>query len=166
MVDIVTESVIGSGAQLGTLAAATAVQIAAAYNAVPRAFLLKKARVKISVTELTAGDVILVGLAYGGLSVVEIAEAITEESTTRADSPTEQAITHRLVADLAWVVDSTDSTSIIINETMSGLGGGKGIPFPEDVGWQWYAFNMTSGALTTGADVRSNITFWGAWLGE
>jgi len=153
---------------LGTLGANIAIPIEVSHaTGLLNAYLMKKVSALIAVTNLTPGQgPIIVGMARGGASVTEIKTAIENPDVdrNRKGQASVRDVLHETLVYLKpnGVADTADKTMVVVS-----LGGGKGIPFDEGEGWQWFAYNADTAALsTTDPRVHVNVTYWGAWLGN
>lgn len=157
MVSIITEVV---NTSLGALAGQTALKVGSDHEtAMTRAFLAKSVRMQMHWKGATAGEgPLLIGLAQGTASVTKIKSAI--EDTLLRDDP---AVTgsKKDVLHESTVLITTDNPR---EDREVSLGGGKGIPFHEDLGFQVFAYDVSSGGLTTGSSVRGIATIKGVWL--
>ncbi len=162
MVEILSDS--SAANSLGTLATLTALVIETGHaTGLLRSFLMKKVKARFRTVGRTVGDEgLMVGMARGGASITEIKAAI-EAVQFQEDQQNQGAVrevVHEAIALLHPVGDGTMESA----EIMVSLGGGKGIPFGEGVGWQWFVYNLGDGSLTTGAKLHMHATYWGVWL--
>ncbi len=155
---------------LGTLAANTALIIASGQTSISATFLMKHIDYNIYLTNVVLDQgPFYIGLANGNATVTEITTAMNEVNTV---GPTD--VTQQLTQDNAWVVyqKAVRPMKPLSIEATAGnwymqsfLGLGKGIPWPEGAGWQWFIYNADSSVLTTGATVKGRIRTQGVWLG-
>ncbi len=161
---IYQSEVIGSIA-LGALSANTAIILASGQNAITATFLMKHADLIAQVNSVTPGDgPFLIGIAGGNATVTEITTAMNEANTV---GPTD--VTQALTQDNAWVVYQKGVKAVRPISTtqyflQSSMSFGKGIPWGEGNGWQWFLYNAGI-AMTTGATVNGRIRTQGVWLG-
>ncbi len=162
MVDILSDS--SAANSLGALTTLTALVIETGHaTGLLRAFLMKKVKARITTVGRTIGDeALLVGMARGGASITEIKAAL-EDVQLQEDLAIQGAKREVIHETLALMTRSGDGTTEEA-EFMVSLGGGKGIPFGEGVGWQWFAYNLGDGSLTTGSKMHMHATYWGIWL--
>ncbi len=150
-----------------TLASRTALAIATDHaTALNEAFLMKKVRMILNLRAITAGQAgrLLIGMARGTVSVTSIKSAMENNIFER--NKKEQAIKRDVLFETLTPVtwESFDGINAIYDSGMISLGGGKGIPFDDDLGWQWFVWNVSSGALATGSICDFHATYWGIWL--
>ncbi len=150
---------------LSTLNLVTALQIHAAHaTGLLRSFLMKKIQYNVHLKAVTSGEGHLIfGMARGDASVTEIKAAL-ENAQLEDDRKTQAAKRDVLFETVrSFVMDGTGVNGMLV-ETISGLGGGNGIPFEEGDGWQTFVYNPDDGALTTGAQILGVVSYWGVWL--
>ncbi len=162
MVEILSDT--ASAAALTTLGAQTALAIEASHaTGLLSSFLMKKVKASVVITGRTIGDeALLIGMARGDASVTQIKAAI-EDIQLERDAKMQAAKRDVLFETLGIALPVGDGT-VETYDIMVSLGGGKGIPFELGDGWQWFAYNMSSGSLTTGAVAHLQATYWGVWL--
>ncbi len=162
MVEIIVEA--ANGVALGALGSSTALIIDSTHaTALLTSFLMKKVRAMVKVVGAAVGDEALVcGMARGDVTVGQILTALTGAQLERDNVGQAQrrVVAHETVTPLVPNGDGTTMTAII----EASLGGGKGIPFEDGDGWQWFVYNAGSGALTTGSTAILLGTYWGVWL--
>jgi len=157
---------------LGTLAARTAIALNTVFNAITATFLMKRIRYLLKIAGSTLGDdgPILVGVAKGNATIAKIGSAMIENNTAGPDD-----VTQSLTEDTSFVVYQNTVTSLIGESTVEdghpatksgwvSFGGKRGIPAQEGSGWQLFAFNSGSSALTTGAVINGLSHIQGVWL--
>ncbi len=158
-------------AALGTLAADTALVLDGTFTGNTRSFLVKQLEYRLAIESLSAGDTIIIGLAIGGATVTEIVAALTnvvvdpDDASSPAFSAVRQIVwfeTLRILHDNG----TGGASGLIINEVISRIGGGKGIPAKEDTGVQLFAYNPATSALTTGALLKGLYILKGVWLND
>ncbi len=133
-----------------TLASRTALVIESTHSTgLNEAFLMKKVRGIVAWSTITAGDArkLLIGMSRGTVSVTSIKSAMENPIFER--NKKEQAIKRDVLMETITPVtwESFDGTEAIFDTGMISLGGGQGIPFDEDLGWQWFIWNFANGAL-------------------
>ena len=163
MVEILTDSVDAFG--LGTLASKTALVVQSDHGtALLKSFLMKKFIANLALKTPDAGDVIIVGLARGDATVTEIANALQATQFER-DLQT-QANRRMVLMESLRIFHGTDTA----NGGMRALhyevsvGGGKGIPFEDGDGWQWFVYNPDDGSLAAGSEIMGIVVYFGVWL--
>jgi len=152
---------------IGTLASRTALVVLSDHaTALKTPFLMKKTRMLIEYLGITAGEAsrIIIGMARGTVSVTQIKAALEDNlfDRTKKDQAAKRDVMHETITPVTW--ESFDGTAALFDTGMVSLGGGGGIPFDEDIGWQWFAWNMSGGAMTTGSTFHLLGTSWGIWL--
>ncbi len=159
---------------LGTLDSQVALRVMAGYegSAMQNKTLLKRWRVRGAVSGMVSGEgPLLIGLAWGGLSVLQIKtalELIFAPETGSAGSPAaQQATIKRIAWETLTLVHRVSATAFNVDMFDSGdrsLGGGKGFPFMENVGWQVFAYNLSGADLTGTPTLSISQEAWGVSL--
>ncbi len=155
-----------SGAALGGLTGGVAVAVEQTHGTgLLQSFLMKKIKGTASIEGLTAGEGahLVLGLARGDASIGEIKAAL-EDAQLERDKKTQAAkrdVLHETI--VAMNISAILNTRTMLIEFEMSIGGGKGIPFEDGDGWQWFVYNGGS-TLTTGATFSSRMTYWGIWL--
>ncbi len=148
---------------LATLNSNVALQIAANYaTGLKRAFLLKHLKCYGTVSNFTAGDSVIVGFAFGSMSVSEIRNALIDE----IPDPNEFTEWEHIIQKkgILWqTLEVVDAERPSINIDVK-IGGRNGIPLTPGEGVQMFAFNYTSVNMTTGALASGVYLMEGAWL--
>ncbi len=144
---------------LATLAANTALFTDTLMTGITTNFLLKKVRAEMMVEALTANEPVIIGICSGAMTIAEIA-AVLNASIFGPAEIDEVAQTKMIYWETLRVVTSLHPEYQIDQS----LGGGKGIPQFEGVGWQWFAYNPSGGSLTTGALISGVAAYYGVWL--
>ncbi len=170
--NLVQQAMLVDTVALGTLGARTAIVLSSVFNAITASFLMMRVRYLLKIAASTLGDdgPILIGLAKGNATLAEIGSAMIENNTSGPDD-----VTQSLTEDTAFTVYQNTIVSMIGESTVedghpatkSGwirVGGRKGIPATEGSGWQLFAFNSGSSALTTGAVINGLAHVQGVWL--
>ncbi len=152
---------------LGALAADTAVQLNQAIGSgSTQSFLAKRIKYALGITDATDTDGIIIGIASGSATVAEIQAALTvtvsnpDDAGSKAVSANKRNIWWETVR---YLHAEASQGHIVLNEDIS-LGGGKGIPMKEADGFQLFAYNPSTAALTTGMTVQGLLMFSGVWL--
>ncbi len=143
---------------LGTLADATVLR--SGLTNLSDDFWFQSADLMFTLDGLTPGEApIMVGVAHGDLSVVEIKEAIEAKPTNRGDIVArEQA--RRPVRQVGTFAGQ------VVNDTLND---GKPIRVPlkmyvaEGIELNMFSFNRSGAVLTTGATVSINGVLYGEW---
>lgn len=146
---------------LGTLATATALTVGT--TAITEPFLMKHLRGTWLCRDPDVGDTLLVGLARGDASVAEIKVAIELNQTERDQVNQAQAriVAWETVRTMTALTGAQGMQSDHIDQT---LGGGGGIPFDADDGWQFFVMNIGSNDQVAGATVNFRGDVTGVWL--
>lgn len=154
----------------GALAAQTALQVVNQYAGanLTRTFLMKKARVTYAIKALTNDENIVIGMARGTATVTQIKDALEEDIDPESSDYLEKQGSVRMVIweSIRQVMQNAEGNGGPVCDSYEfQLGGGRGIPFQENEGWQWFVYNPTTGsALTTGSSSRFQNVYYGAWL--
>ncbi len=163
IVEILTHNIAPSST-VASLAANTAVVFNNNFGTgLLRSFLMKRVKALFFLKGAVAGELFLVGIARGDATVTEIKTALEQVQLERdlQDQANTRVILHdslELITGLA--ADSTGMAKIEIS-----LGGGKGIPFEEGDGWQWFIYNVDDGAASAGSQqIQGRATYYGVWL--
>ena len=161
MVEILKDQITATA--LGTLAATTALQVinAKAQTGI-RPFLMKKVITNAVLRDPDADDIITIGIARGESSLSEIEQAMSVNQLTR-DDPDQALVRHVLHETLRMFPVRTAGEAAYLHYEVS-VGGGGGIPFDEDEGWQVFVFNSANTAQVAGALIAANLTYYGVWL--
>ncbi len=113
------------------------------------------------------GDEIIVGIANGALTTAQIAEALN------ADGPDDRNDPDKEEADRAvWLKGPQIKETQLAADTYGEPVPNNGMPmsfslkwtFTPTEGWDWFAFNPLSGALTTGSVFNITATHYGVWV--
>ncbi len=143
----------------GTLATITAVITDSLMTGITTNFLLKKVKAEIVVEDLTAGEGVIVGVASGAASISDIAAVLNASIFGPAETD-EQALTKQIYWETLRMIESLNPVYSIDQS----LGGGKGIPQFETVGFQWFVYNPTGGTLTTAPLLSGVAAYYGVWM--
>ncbi len=159
MVEILKDTT--RGVALGTILTATALSVESGHGTgLLHSFLMKKVMANVGIRAGTIGELIIVGLARGDASVGEI-KAAMEAVQLERDIVTQAS--NRVVLYETLRILNLDPSQQPMHYEVS-LGGGKGIPFEDGDGWQWFVYNVGSATLTTGALISMDATYYGVWL--
>lgn len=135
-------------------------------TALLNAFLMKRVRAEIVLQDAVAQEgPILVGMARGKATIAEIKAAV---EMLQLDRSRQQQADVRVVLfeTVRAMFDSNSGSGRVVWTIDESLGGGKGIPFDEGEGWQWFAYNADASNLTGNAFIKLQATYFGAWLGN
>ncbi len=143
----------------GTLASITALLFDTLMTGITTNFLLKKLRAELVVAGLTAGENVVVGLCSGDMTIAEIANVLNASIFGPAETD-EQALKKKIYWETLRTIESLDP----VYSVDQSLGGGKGIPQFEGVGFQWFIYNPTGGTLTTAGVVSGVAAYYGVWM--
>lgn len=171
-------------ASVGTLAAGTvAVLGSKPYDGMDQSFLAKKGNFDLAakITDTNGSEVIssmhsvLIGLAQGNLSTTEIGEAISaalslpEDPAEAVDfAKVDNWIVNKSIALLhpdTFASDWTNNNLATISARHS-FELGKGILFSENVGFQWFIYNMSGSAWAVTMNVSGLVTVEGVFLND
>jgi len=107
---------------------------------------------------------IVVGIASGDLAVAEIAEAMVTDGPFGRDQRVEDERATRPVWGL-YMLEFVPTSGSQDNRWIQMATGKKPRwSFSNPDGFNWFAFNMGSGALTTGGVIELLATYFGLWL--
>lgn len=154
---------------LTTLASQTALKIGSDYEStvMQKTLLLKKTKAHITWTGATAGEgPVIVGMARGEATITHIKDALEqpfkpEDGGDRYDNS--QEMKRCIVWQSLRTFYGTSGGAAHINYEFQH-GGKNGIPYDENVGWQWFAYNLSSGSLTTGSSIIGQLHHYGVVL--
>ncbi len=151
----------------GTLASRTALDLITDHaTALKEPFLMKKVRMQVLWNTVTPVNMfrVVIGMARGDASITAIKAALEDNLFERnlKGQAAKRDVMFETITPVT--IRSFDDVTGLFDTGMISLGGGKGIPFDEEIGWKWFSFNRSAGALTTGStmDVLGNA--WGIWL--
>ncbi len=132
-------------------------------------FRMLKAEVFAIIDGLTAteGNNMMLGLANGELDAAEVGECIAIDGPLNRNDRLKQEQAERFVKLISVGHQGSPTTTSyqFKNET-----GGPQIvvkpqwTFSDPEGWQWFLFNNSGAALTTGATWRIVTTIYGVWV--
>ncbi len=149
---------------LGALSANVAIVLATVFGTGLAAdFWAVGARISLCLSgTITGGQPVLIGLANGSADVSEIVSGLTSsESVDPFDaSAQDDQGRQKIVIQQSLRVIQKESPSI--NEFIKF--GRKGMVLRESKGIVPFAKNVRSAAMTTGAEVSGQVTYFGRWL--
>ncbi len=151
---------------IATLASQIALQLSGDYEGanLDHNTLLKKTIATAAIENKQTGSPLLVGMAYGELTVTQIKTALEfryRPSTGSLGSSIEQqAIVRSIVWDSLMVFTAEDTSKRV----SFSHAGGKGLPFREDAGWQWFIYNLGNTDQSTGARMNIQCVHYGVAL--
>ncbi|CAN8138849.1 hypothetical protein THIOSC15_1170001 [uncultured Thiomicrorhabdus sp.] len=145
---------------LGTLGNRTAITIdtsRSSHNDLGDDFRIIKMEVTAAWNGWTAGEgPVLIGLASGELTVAEIAECL-ESAPSDRNSHDAMASAHWPVWPLGFVNGYNGETRITVEKTIRWT-------FSDPEAFQFFAYNMDAGSLTTGSSVTILAKIFGVWV--
>ncbi len=114
------------------------------------------------------GDEVIIGIANGALSTAEIAASVTNNGPGDRNDTPEADVSERAVFLVGPQIKETQTATTGYGEPMPN----NGMPmefslrwtFTPTEGWDWFAFNPLSGALTTGAVFLITAKHFGVWV--
>ncbi len=169
MVNIYSQ--IATAVALGTLDSQVALKIGATYEGFSQKTLLKRTRIRAAVTGQVSGEgPLLIGMAYGELTVGTIKAALENAYTPEVGgttAPAQQAIKRGILWESLGLIMREVGGSFNLDIYDSGdraLGGGKGLPFMENVGWQLFVYNLSGADLTGTPSISFLHDSWGVQL--
>ncbi len=111
----------------------------------------------MTTTGLTADEGVVVGIAAQNQSVSDIAAFMGADGPKFRGDTDDELLASRPIFPL-WLFIGGDESLHQLDEALRWTWG-------EDVGgWQWFAFNPSSSALTTGAAMRVVGKSFGVWV--
>ncbi len=152
---------------LSTLASKSAIGLASGQTLITATFLAKKIKYFLVLEGITASEgPFAVCAAHGDASGAEAGSAIAEANTAGPDD-----LTQVRSQDNVWNIVQ-NSLKMMNPQRAAGedawleaeISLGKGIPFVEGAGWEFFLINLDASALTTGAIIKGLIQVWGVWL--
>lgn len=143
---------------LSTLASGTVIAAASGIT-LSEDFRILKAEILGSTKGMTADEGgVVIGLADGELSDAEVAECLNSRPGDRNDNlANEQAM--RPVFPFDIVFENQAGGDLMVKEEIKPRW-----TFSNADGWQWFAFNIGSGALTTGTVIDLFVKIYGVWV--
>ncbi len=145
---------------IGTLASITAIILDTVYTTgLLQNFLLKKIRCSAFLEALTADEGVIIGFCAGDLTITQIATIMNGSILGPAET-NEDALAKKIYWETLRVVESLNP----VYEIDQSLGGGKGIPQFEGVGWQLFAYNPAGSAQTGAVILSGTVAFYGVWM--
>ncbi len=159
----------GRNQALGTLGASVAILIGTKLAMTSR-FRCLKAEVIAQIDGSAAGEEarILFGLAHGDMTVAEIANALVQNGPIDSSLLSE----HDAAKKPVWIAGAFESGGYTPGgQICKGKDGSVLMSvkprwtFPkEGVGWNWFAFNFSNDALTTGSNLAFQAKHFGLWV--
>ncbi len=145
------------------LAVSTAAQANAEHSTgLKSAFLAKHLKLFVVLEDPDALDTLIFGMARGIASVTEIKNAI-EMVTLDRDEQDQADVREVLHETVTRLTCGTAGDSVQMEIDVS-LGGGKGIPFSKDRGWQLFVYNAGANDQVAGSIIRWNGYLTGVWM--
>ncbi len=152
----------------GALASGAVIKAAGGVGLQTTSFRIIKTQFFISQGTAWAGDgdELIFGLCNGELSVTEIAEAIQINGPIDRNDRDIEERASRAVWLLVDLKDPETSGVSFSAPPNNGLPIEKNFrwTFTPTEGWDWFAFNPLSGAITTGAVFNIKATHFGVWV--
>ncbi len=152
-------------AAVGAPTVGTAVKIESAREAtLSRAFLGKHLVLELVLDAPDSLDTLLIAMAQGLFTVAQLAAAVT--SNAQRDDPVEENIAKRVLWETMVLMANDDGsgTGSKNRRIDVSLGGGKGIPFAEDRGWQIFVMNVGVNDQVAGTTIIGHGYMSGVWL--
>ncbi len=154
---------------VGTLAANTALIIASGDLTITEDFRMLKSEIVAHLDALTAteGEGCLFGICNGDLTVAQIAACLQTDGPADFSDRGATESAERFVKVLSQV-DFTDEgqTNVIFRNENGGpiIVTKPRWSFSNTHGWNFFLYNDSANAFTTGATVRLIMTHYGVWL--
>ncbi len=145
---------------LATLAVNTALQIG--QRTLTQSFLAKHLRATYVLRDADAGDTIVFGMARGDQSVTNIKTALELAQLER--DQVNQAQARQVLFETVRTITISTVAPGAEHFIDIPLGGGKGIPFEDGDGYQFFAFNVGADAQVAGATALVFGDITGVWL--
>ncbi len=152
---------------LTTLAAQTAVLIGTKL-AIEEDFRILKSHVHCLINGLTAGQGsrLVIGLADGNLTVAQIAEAITANGPLNpGDTQGEHAMRPVFIVGVAG--GDTTQTALVVRDAHTNaplIVQKNRWTFQDGDSWNWFVYNNSAAALTTGSSIFLIAKNFGVWV--
>ncbi len=163
------QTLVVNAAALSTLAGRSALELNSSLAGIKSTFLLIRFRYMVQLIGRTLTDdgPIALLIAPGDASAVEIATAVLEQNDVGPEDLTKTMQENLVQAyysnTLVPIPYSGDGTEGVLSTGWRKFGG-RGIPAREDQGFTLHAFNLGSGALTTGVVLNGLCQVQGVWL--
>ncbi len=162
MVEILPMRNTDGGVALDTLAKTIAMSIESSQGSgLLQSFLMKKVAVDANLITPDSGDTIIIGMARGDATVTEIKAAVEQIQLER--DLVDQANARQVLWETVRVLSDEGGFPKTVR-IVESLGGGKGIPFEDGDGWQWFAYNAGGNDQVAGAFVHLSGVYYGVWL--
>ncbi len=146
---------------IGTLASVTAVILDSTFSTgMLQNFLLKKLRTHLFLENLGAIDGVIIGYCAGDLTIAQIATIMGTPELGPSEGD-EGALSRKIYWESVRIVESLDPTYRLDGQS---LGGGKGIPTFEGVGYQMFAFNPMGHSFAAGVQASGVQANYGVWM--
>ncbi len=144
---------------IGTLAGTTAVVVDSAFTGITQNFLIKKIRTQLMLELIGATEGVIMFYAAGDLTVAQVATIMGTSELGPAESD-EGALSRKIYWETVRIVEALNPVYTID----VSLGGGKGIPSFEGVGYQLFAFNPQGGSLAAVVLASGTQAIYGVWM--
>jgi len=127
----------------------------------------------IALDDTDAVDGLLLGIANGALSATQIAEAIAANGPLGRDDRDDEEEASRWVKVLSRLIvtpQGANSGATAVAGYFPGDNGGTMLvskdrwTYSDPAGWQFFVFNNTGAALTTGSQARLSAKHFGVWV--
>ncbi len=147
-------------AVIGTLASVTAVIVDSTFSTgMLQNFLLKKVRCNLVLELIGATEGVLMGYCAGDLTIAQIATIFGTPELGPSEGD-EGALNRKIYWETVRIVEALNPKY----EIDQSLGGGKGIPTFEGVGYQMFAFNPTGGSYAATIVTSGSQAQYGVWI--
>ncbi len=147
-------------AVIGTLASVTAVILDSTFTGLTQNFLLKKLRTHLFIEGLGAIDGVIIGYCAGDLTIAQIATIFGTPELGPAEAD-EGALSRKIYWESVRTVESLNPLYSLDGQS---LGGGKGIPTFEGVGYQMFAFNPMGHSFAAAVQASGSQANYGVWM--
>lgn len=145
---------------IGTLASVTAVILDTTFaTGMLQNFLLKKVRTQLFIEALTSIDGVIIGYCAGDLTIAEIATIFGTPELGPAEGD-EGALSRKIYWETVRTIEALDP----VYRLDQSLGGGKGIPQFEGVGYQMFAFNPMGHSFSAALLASGFQANYGVWM--
>lgn len=128
--------------------------------AIEEDFRIIKSSVLLKVEGMTGNEgPVIIGIADNELTVAEISECLVTDGPLNRSDRGKQEEAERAVFPICIVQNENEmpNNGMPIEKTLRWT-------FSNTDGWTFFAFNMTTGALTTGGTVYFFATHYGVWV--
>ncbi len=149
---------------VASLASNVALALTTDYDTeINRSILLKRVQGHFTLINGVDEEVFLIGMARGEASVTAIKNAL--EIVQLNNDLEQQAVVRDVLMETVRIIVHEQGNPFSGVHIDVSLGGGKGIPFDEDEGLQWFVYNLDNAAASAGSqEIIGWAVYNGIWL--